>query len=127
VFFSNRALVYLKLGRYYESITDATTSIERKPSIKAYARRAAAWASLKEHLLAVDDYKHALEFEPKNLECLQEFHRCLACLEQEFKAKLQSNPQNEKWREAIRHTVEEKKQVDMRIQAVQKSNVCEEP
>jgi len=57
----------LKLGRYYESITDASISIERKPSIKAHARRAAAWAALKEHILAVEDYKQALEFEPKNL------------------------------------------------------------
>ena len=34
IFFSNRALVYLKLQRYYESITDCTASIDRKPSIK---------------------------------------------------------------------------------------------
>jgi len=44
VFFSNRALVYLKLNRFFESISDCTASIDRKPSIKAYARRAAAWA-----------------------------------------------------------------------------------
>lgn len=34
VFFSNRALVYLKLNRFYEAISDCTASIDRKPSIK---------------------------------------------------------------------------------------------
>ena len=34
VFFSNRALVYLKLGRSYEAISDCTASIDRNPSIK---------------------------------------------------------------------------------------------
>jgi len=38
VFFSNRALVYLKLNRFYESITDCTASIDRKPSIKVCTR-----------------------------------------------------------------------------------------
>jgi hypothetical protein len=38
VFFSNRALVYLKLNRFYESITDCTASIDRKPSIKVCSR-----------------------------------------------------------------------------------------
>jgi tetratricopeptide (TPR) repeat protein len=66
VFFSNRALVYLKLNRFYESITDCTASIDRKPSIKAYARRAAAWASLQEYFLAAEDYKRALKFESRN-------------------------------------------------------------
>jgi len=34
VFFSNRALVYLKLNRFYEAITDCTASLDRKQSIK---------------------------------------------------------------------------------------------
>eukprot|EP01103_Thecamoeba_quadrilineata_P009762 TRINITY_DN1974_c0_g1_i3.p1 TRINITY_DN1974_c0_g1~~TRINITY_DN1974_c0_g1_i3.p1 ORF type:complete len:120 (+),score=12.81 TRINITY_DN1974_c0_g1_i3:56-415(+) len=34
VFYSNRAIVYLKLNRYQECITDCTASIDRKPSFK---------------------------------------------------------------------------------------------
>lgn len=52
IFYSNRGLVYLKMQRYYDSIGDCTASLERKPSIKAFARRAAAWAALKEYFLA---------------------------------------------------------------------------
>lgn len=96
VFFSNRALVYLKLNRFYESITDCTASIDRKPSIKAFARRAAAWVALKEYILAADDYRKALRFEPKNQDCLDKLGRCLMHIEEEYMRKLQSNPSNDK-------------------------------
>eukprot|EP01119_Soliformovum_irregulare_P020650 TRINITY_DN6723_c0_g1_i1.p1 TRINITY_DN6723_c0_g1~~TRINITY_DN6723_c0_g1_i1.p1 ORF type:complete len:359 (-),score=91.75 TRINITY_DN6723_c0_g1_i1:417-1409(-) len=67
VFYANRALVYLKLNRQVEAITDCTSALERQPrNTKAYLRRAAAWASLSEYYPAVEDYKKALKIEPKN-------------------------------------------------------------
>jgi len=96
VFFSNRALVYLKLNRFYESIADCTASIDRKPSIKAYARRAAAWVALKEFILAAEDYREALRFEPRNQDCLEKLGRCLVNIEEEYMRKLQTNPNNDK-------------------------------
>uniref|UniRef100_A0A7S4MRQ7 Uncharacterized protein n=1 Tax=Vannella robusta TaxID=1487602 RepID=A0A7S4MRQ7_9EUKA len=84
VFYSNRACVYLKLRRYYETISDCTASIEREPNIKAYARRGAARAGLSEHHLACGDYIAALQFEPQNQSCLQELARCLCSMEREI-------------------------------------------
>jgi len=106
VFFSNRALVYLKLNRFYESISDCTASIDRKPSIKAYARRAAAWASLQEFFLAAEDYKRALKFEPRNQDCLCELEKCLVHLEDDYRHKLEMEPTNEKLRKSL-HNVRE--------------------
>jgi len=95
VFYSNRALVYLKLNRLYESITDCTTSIELKPSIKAYARRAAAWSSIGVYRLATEDYKEALKFEPKNTDCRLELQNCLQKWQIELKKKMKEDPNNE--------------------------------
>jgi len=81
VFYSNRACVYLKLNRYYETISDCTASIKREPTIKAFARRGAARAALGEYQLACGDYLQALEFEPQNQSCLQELARCLCNIE----------------------------------------------
>jgi len=94
VFYSNRALVYLKMNRYYESISDCTASFDRKGNIKAYAWRAAAWAMLKEFFLAAEDYKRALRFEAKNQDCLIELERCLIQLEKDYQQKVDSNSVN---------------------------------
>jgi tetratricopeptide (TPR) repeat protein len=107
VFFSNRALVYLKLNRFYEAITDCTASIDRKPSIKAYARRAAAWVALKEYSLAAEDYRKALYFEPRNQDCLDKLGRCLICMEEDFLKKLQANPTNEKMKRDLQSVRDE--------------------
>eukprot|EP01094_Clydonella_sp_ATCC50884_P020814 TRINITY_DN4401_c0_g1_i1.p1 TRINITY_DN4401_c0_g1~~TRINITY_DN4401_c0_g1_i1.p1 ORF type:complete len:553 (+),score=88.61 TRINITY_DN4401_c0_g1_i1:171-1829(+) len=45
-FFSNRACAYLRLERFHEAISDCTSAIARKPSAKAYARRAIAYHCL---------------------------------------------------------------------------------
>ena len=84
MFYSNRACVYLKLERYTETISDCTASIKREPTIKAFARRAAARAKLGENQLACEDYLQALEFEPTNQSCLQQLARCLFNIEQEI-------------------------------------------
>jgi len=96
VFYSNRALVYLKLNRFFEAINDCTASIDRNPTWKAFARRAAAWAALKEYALAAEDCKRALRFEPSNKECLQELQKCLHNIEEEYNKSNQENPNSEK-------------------------------
>jgi len=115
VFFSNRALVYLKLNRFYESISDCTASIDRKPSIKAYARRAAAWASLQEFFLAAEDYKRALKFEPRNQDCLCELEKCLVHLEDDYRHKLEMEPTNEKLRKSLHNVREDLKKIASKI------------
>eukprot|EP01116_Phalansterium_solitarium_P015275 TRINITY_DN3361_c0_g1_i2.p1 TRINITY_DN3361_c0_g1~~TRINITY_DN3361_c0_g1_i2.p1 ORF type:complete len:517 (-),score=99.50 TRINITY_DN3361_c0_g1_i2:123-1601(-) len=88
VFYSNRAMAYLKLHRFLESIADCSASLDRTPSIKAFARRAAAWSAIGEYFLAAEDYKRALKFEPSNVDCLGELEKCLVELERDYAAKL---------------------------------------
>jgi tetratricopeptide (TPR) repeat protein len=80
IFYSNRALVYLKLGRFKECIADCTASNDRRETIKAYHRRAAAWAALGDFERAAQDYHRALRFEESNLSCLSELEKCLSFL-----------------------------------------------
>jgi tetratricopeptide (TPR) repeat protein len=77
VFLSNRSLCHLKLHNYADAIVDASVAIQLRPSIKPLARRATAYAELRQWSLAVADYKRALRFEPKNIECLRELKKCL--------------------------------------------------
>lgn len=100
IFFSNRAVCYLKLGRYLECISDCSASIERKPNIKAYVRRAHAWESLSEYLYASDDFKRALKFE-QNPPNYSNLIRCLKQLEQEYLAKLQIDPTSDKAKKSL--------------------------
>eukprot|EP01090_Pellita_catalonica_P020699 TRINITY_DN7512_c0_g1_i1.p1 TRINITY_DN7512_c0_g1~~TRINITY_DN7512_c0_g1_i1.p1 ORF type:complete len:418 (-),score=105.11 TRINITY_DN7512_c0_g1_i1:1203-2429(-) len=95
VFYTNRALVYLKLDRFCETITDCTTSIQRNPSIKAFHRRAAAWAALKEYERAASDYSKALHFEPNHPDCLDKLKKCLMHLEEDYAARLRKQPNDE--------------------------------
>jgi len=115
VFFSNRALVYLKLARYYECISDCTASIDRKPSIKAYARRAQAWAAVEEFYWAAEDYKKALKFEQKNTECLTELEQCLVKLEQDYRNKLFVEPNNDKLKTSLHNVREDLKKIASKI------------
>ncbi len=129
VFYSNRGLVYLKLKRYYECIIDCTASIERQASIKAYARRAAAWASLGEYFMAAEDYKRGLKFEPRNQDCLVELEKCLSCLKDEYQNKLNSlssgsKTQNsvdiEKLKKSLANVLEDMKNVSkLKLSAIQ--------
>lgn len=77
LFYSNRALVYLKLHRYKEAVSDCSASIARYPSIKAFARRATAYGGLNLHVLAAKDHRQALSFEPRNPVCLSAYRECL--------------------------------------------------
>ncbi|KAH3743346.1 hypothetical protein Pelo_15264 [Pelomyxa schiedti] len=92
VYYTNRALVFLKLGRYAEAITDGTISIERQPSIKGYRHRAAARAELGQHVQAANDYKRALLFDEKNKECRDGLLRSLECIEAECLKKQNADP-----------------------------------
>jgi tetratricopeptide (TPR) repeat protein len=108
-YYSNRALVYIKLGRYYEAISDCTASIERRPTIKAYARRAAGWAALSKYAFAAEDYKRALKFENRNQDCLSELHKCLIQIEEECNKELAENPNKESARRLLRRAKEDYK------------------
>lgn len=102
VFLSNRSLCHLKLQNYADAIIDASVAIQLRPSIKPLARRATAFAELRQWSLAVIDYKSALRFEPKNIECLRELKKCLVQVSAECSAQLEAckqhlKDQQEQW------------------------------
>ena len=82
IFYSNRALVYLKLERFHECISDCTTALSFSKSIKVFHRRAVAWMSLGEFQRAICDYKRALAIE-HNASCAVELDRALMLLVQQ--------------------------------------------
>ncbi|CAH8387279.1 unnamed protein product [Eruca vesicaria subsp. sativa] len=64
---SNRAICYLKLGKYAEAIKECTKAIELNPSYtKALVRRAEAHEKLEHFEEALTDLKKLLELDPSN-------------------------------------------------------------
>ncbi|CAL9233708.1 unnamed protein product [Arabidopsis halleri] len=65
--YSNRAICYLKLGKYAEAIKECTKAIELNPSYtKAFVRRAEAHEKLEHFEEALTDLKRILELDPSN-------------------------------------------------------------
>ncbi|KAG7571941.1 Tetratricopeptide repeat [Arabidopsis suecica] len=65
--YSNRAICYLKLGKYAEAIKECTKAIELNPSYtKAFVRRAEAHENLEHFEEALTDLKKILELDPSN-------------------------------------------------------------
>ncbi|ESQ46335.1 hypothetical protein EUTSA_v10000290mg [Eutrema salsugineum] len=64
---SNRAICYLKLGKYEEAIKECTKAIELNPNYtKAFVRRAEAHEKLEHFEEALTDLKKILELDPSN-------------------------------------------------------------
>ena len=73
VYYANRALVYLKMGKMEEVEKDCTEALELDSKyVKAYLRRAKARMILGSFLEAAMDYEEALRFEPTNREARSE-------------------------------------------------------
>ncbi|KAL6616188.1 hypothetical protein ACP70R_038458 [Stipagrostis hirtigluma subsp. patula] len=64
---SNRAVCFLKLGKYDETIKECTKALELNPSyLKALLRRAEAHQKLEHYDEAIADMKKVLELDPSN-------------------------------------------------------------
>ncbi|CAO2823056.1 unnamed protein product [Amaranthus hypochondriacus] len=64
---SNRAICYLKMGKYDEAAKESSKALELNPAyIKAYFRRAEAYEKLERYDEAISDMKKILELEPSN-------------------------------------------------------------
>ena len=75
VYFSNRALCYLKLGLFEDALQDAETAVQLDPNTYKYQHRlATAWSSLGNHVKSV-----------KILETVQKDPECLVFLNKERK------------------------------------------
>ncbi|KAL4302237.1 hypothetical protein GQ457_10G005030 [Hibiscus cannabinus] len=73
---SNRAVCYLKLGRYEETIKECTKALELNPSyVKALVRRGEAHEKLEHFEEAISDMKKILELDPSNHQAMKTIYR----------------------------------------------------
>ncbi|XP_062205901.1 uncharacterized protein LOC133907821 [Phragmites australis] len=73
---SNRAVCFLKLGKYDETIKECTKALELNPSyLKALLRRAEAHEKLEHYDEAISDMKKVIEFDPSNQEARRSLFR----------------------------------------------------
>lgn len=80
---SNRAICYLKLGKYEDTIKECTKALELNPSyIKALLRRAEAHEKLEHFEEAIADMKRILELDPLNDQAKKSIRRMEPLAEQ---------------------------------------------
>eukprot|EP00890_Picochlorum_soloecismus_P003480 jgi/Picsp_1/4132/NSC_01641-R1_amidase family protein len=73
VYFSNRAMAYLKLGGYQQAEEDCTRALKLDPClVKALLRRGASRVATCAFELAKEDFERVLDLEPNNRQALQE-------------------------------------------------------
>ncbi|XVE71719.1 hypothetical protein DITRI_Ditri10aG0174300 [Diplodiscus trichospermus] len=73
---SNRAVCFLKLGKYEETIKECSKALELNPSyIKALVRRGEAHEKLEHFEEAIADMKKILELDPSNDQARKSIHR----------------------------------------------------
>jgi tetratricopeptide (TPR) repeat protein len=75
-------------------ITDCSMSLAYGPSVKAFLRRGTAWAAMGSYWLAIQDYKHALEYEPANRDCIKGIDCALTTLDDQTRALVLDAPAN---------------------------------
>jgi tetratricopeptide (TPR) repeat protein len=81
VFFSNRAMAYLKLSKFIEAELDCTSAIALDDkNIKAFHRRATARRTLGRLEEALRDFESALKLAPDNNEVRRELQACKEAL-----------------------------------------------
>ncbi|XP_024025700.1 tetratricopeptide repeat protein 1 [Morus notabilis] len=80
---SNRAICYLKLGKYEDTVKECTKALELNPSyIKALLRRAEAREKLENFEEAIADMKKSLELDPLNDQAKKSIRRLEPLAEQ---------------------------------------------
>jgi tetratricopeptide (TPR) repeat protein len=81
VYFSNRAMAYLKLGGYQQAEEDCTRALSLDPClVKALLRRGASRVATCAFELAKQDFERVLILEPNNRQALQELRDLTALL-----------------------------------------------
>ncbi|DBB16628.1 TPA: Amidase 1 [Trebouxia sp. C0006] len=72
VYFSNRAMAYLKVMRFAEAKDDCDSALKLELNVKTLLRRGTSWLGLQEIDSARKDFKHVLSLEPNNRQARQE-------------------------------------------------------
>ncbi|KAK0635492.1 serine/threonine-protein phosphatase 5 [Bombardia bombarda] len=76
-YWSNRAQAHLKMESYGYAIRDATKAVEIKPDfVKAYYRRATAYAAILKPRDAVKDFKTCVKIDPSNKDAKLKLVEC---------------------------------------------------
>ncbi|KAJ7565472.1 hypothetical protein O6H91_02G062600 [Diphasiastrum complanatum] len=88
VAYANRAMAFLKIGRFEEAEVDCTEAISLDDRYtKAYSRRGTARRELKNYLEAVEDHEFALRLEPQNKELQTQYSETKRLFEKEVNLK----------------------------------------
>lgn len=106
IYFSNRALCYLKLNKFPECIEDCTIAIQLdEKCVKAYYRRMLAHEQCNHNLVAaLKDCENVLRLEPKNVDAKKGLER--------IKNALKQNKENDSSDDLAAATAERKDRVD---------------
>ncbi|KAK4193097.1 Serine/threonine-protein phosphatase T [Podospora australis] len=84
VFWSNRAQAYMKTEAYGYAIRDATRAIDLNPAfVKAYYRRAIAYAAILKLKDAVKDFKTCVKIQPNNKDAKLKLVECEKAIKQQ--------------------------------------------
>ncbi|KAF2074704.1 hypothetical protein CYY_003980 [Polysphondylium violaceum] len=96
IYYSNRGIVYYKLSRYFEAITDCSISIEKQTKqIKAYLRRGSSYLAIGDFRSAVKDFKLGLKYEPESVDLIEGLYKATKLIEQDIKNQLAIDPKSE--------------------------------
>jgi len=96
IYYSNRGIVYYKLSRYFEAITDCSISIEKQTKqIKAYLRRGSSYLAIGDFRSAVKDFKLGLKYEPESVDLIEGLYKATKLIEQDIKSQLAIDPKSE--------------------------------
>jgi len=77
VFFSNRAMAYIRMEQYGLAIVDADSSIKMDPEyVKAYYRRGSAQFALGKNKQAKKDFKKVCQMKPKDKDARKKLAAC---------------------------------------------------
>lgn len=88
VFWSNRAICYIKTEAPGAAVSDATKAIEAdRKYIKGYYRRGTAFLMMSKYKKALKDFKQVAKMYPKNKEAKQKARQCERALREAMFAK----------------------------------------
>lgn len=84
ILYSNRAICYLNLNKYYETIEDCDKAIELDPSfVKPYYRRATAFMKLSRFEAALRDFEKVLNLDSTSIQAKKECDKIRKLLEED--------------------------------------------
>ncbi|KYR01771.1 hypothetical protein DLAC_01783 [Tieghemostelium lacteum] len=116
IYYSNRGIVYYKLNRFLEAITDCTISIEKQSQqFKAYLRRGSSYVAIGDYGLAVQDFRSGLRYEPESIDLLECLYKALKHIEHDIRLQLNSDPKSESLNQTLKELIHESSHLNTKL------------